>query len=487
VARFTVTSKPPDAFLSYTRFDDRRERGKISQFRQELEDEVRAVTGEAFKIFQDSDDIDVGERWSDKLDQILDMARFFIPILTPSYFNSPACRDELAKFLEAEERAGRRDLILPIYYIQCAVLENQELRKTDNLATIIYQRQRWDWRDLRHSDFRPRKVRLQLQRLAEAIAIARQTRVPRPADVVSPTTLGSGAMGLASPGVVYNDTWFEDSIAARWAVFFDNVGLKFEYQKWCDVDGVRLLPDFWLPDLGFWFEVTSEEPGGSEKARCQALADATDHIVLMAVGAPEPRDQLLAFSSGDTTGEGAFPRQEEVRFYFADDRRNEGEFWLLSDAGAAASIGPRTGPDHGKPPGVYGATRRGYEAVSMFPLLNQPVNETTLEIYTKQKYPGLPVNEKIQRLLLRDLDKARYTTIGCLDRVVNAASDAVDKYRNEKPEWFKSGTDYLTKSLGFTDNDFRERHGFAPQTREAFLRYGDLMRSTETRRRPRVL
>jgi hypothetical protein len=43
--------RPPDAFLSYTRFDDRRERGKISQFRQELEDEVRAVTGEAFEIF----------------------------------------------------------------------------------------------------------------------------------------------------------------------------------------------------------------------------------------------------------------------------------------------------------------------------------------------------------------------------------------------------------------------------------------------------
>jgi hypothetical protein len=31
--------KPPDAFLSYTRVDNRRERGRISQFRQELADE----------------------------------------------------------------------------------------------------------------------------------------------------------------------------------------------------------------------------------------------------------------------------------------------------------------------------------------------------------------------------------------------------------------------------------------------------------------
>jgi hypothetical protein len=109
--------RPPDAFLSYTRFDDRRERGKISQFRQELEDEVRAVTGEAFEIFQDVDDIDVGERWSDKLDQMLDDARFFIPILTPNYFGSKACRDELGKFLKAEKAKGRGDLVLPVYYI----------------------------------------------------------------------------------------------------------------------------------------------------------------------------------------------------------------------------------------------------------------------------------------------------------------------------------------------------------------------------------
>jgi formylglycine-generating enzyme required for sulfatase activity len=170
-------SKPPDAFLSYTRFDDRQ--GKISQFRQELEDEVRAVTGVAFAIFQDVDDIDVGERWSDKLDQMLDVARFFIPILTPSYFNSAACRDELKKFLKAEERAGRDDLILPIYWITCPVLENKELRQRDDLAIAIDQRHRWDWRDLREHTFRNRKVRLKLHELAEAIATARQTRVPR--------------------------------------------------------------------------------------------------------------------------------------------------------------------------------------------------------------------------------------------------------------------------------------------------------------------
>jgi hypothetical protein len=68
--------KPPDAFLSYTRFDDRR--GDVSAFREHLEDAVREVTGEPFEIFQDVDDIVIGERWSDKLDEILAEARFFI-------------------------------------------------------------------------------------------------------------------------------------------------------------------------------------------------------------------------------------------------------------------------------------------------------------------------------------------------------------------------------------------------------------------------
>ena len=60
-----------------------------------------------------------------------DEARFFIPILTPSYFTSEACREELEKFLRAEADRGRNDLVLPIYYIECDVMEDEDLRATD--------------------------------------------------------------------------------------------------------------------------------------------------------------------------------------------------------------------------------------------------------------------------------------------------------------------------------------------------------------------
>jgi cobaltochelatase CobT len=166
--------KPPDAFLSYTRFDDRRERGKISQFRQELADEVQAVTAEPFDIFQDVDVIGLGEHWPGKLDEMLDQARFFVPILTPLYFKSKPCRGELEKFAQLERKAGRDDLILPIYWRACPVLEDKELRTADPLATLIDGRHRWDWRDLRHHSFRTRKVKLELEALAKRIDDARR-------------------------------------------------------------------------------------------------------------------------------------------------------------------------------------------------------------------------------------------------------------------------------------------------------------------------
>ena len=96
-----MAAKPPDAFLSYTRFDDRHDGGAISEFCRRLASAVQAVTGAPFNIFQDVEGIGIGEHWPGKLDQMLDETRFFIPILTPSYFTSKACRDELLKFLSS--------------------------------------------------------------------------------------------------------------------------------------------------------------------------------------------------------------------------------------------------------------------------------------------------------------------------------------------------------------------------------------------------
>jgi hypothetical protein len=90
----------PAAFLSYVRFDDKHEDGKISEIRERLSSEVRAQTGDEFPIFQDRNDIQWGENWESRIEDALDSSTFLIPVITPSFFKSPSCRKELERFFE---------------------------------------------------------------------------------------------------------------------------------------------------------------------------------------------------------------------------------------------------------------------------------------------------------------------------------------------------------------------------------------------------
>jgi formylglycine-generating enzyme required for sulfatase activity len=189
-----MAAKPPDAFLSYTRFDDRHDGGAISEFCRRLASAVQTVTGIPFEIFQDVGGIGIGEHWPGELDRMLDEARFFIPMLTPSYFTSKPCRDELEKFLRAEAERERHDLVLPIYYIESEVLEDEDLRAADLLASTLHERQRRDWRELRFEPFEAANVRRALERLAQEIVKARRGPMA-PRSIPQP-----GATALTSRG-----------------------------------------------------------------------------------------------------------------------------------------------------------------------------------------------------------------------------------------------------------------------------------------------
>ena len=56
---------------------------------------------------------------------------------------------------------------------------------------------------------------------------------------------------------VYNGYRFRSRLEARWAVFFDTLGIRYEYEPEGFVlsDGTKYLPDFWLTDLHVWVEV----------------------------------------------------------------------------------------------------------------------------------------------------------------------------------------------------------------------------------------
>lgn len=174
---------PSEAFLSYTRLDDEYFGGAITSLRRLLELGVQVVTGDrTFNIFQDVDGIEFGQKWKKRLTEAISISRFLIPIVTPLFFKSDPCRDELKQFIEHEKSLGRDDLILPIYFVTAPVLERPELLKDDTLASEIGSRQRFDWRV--QADLPPNDpgIRRAVRELAEKIATAiERTSGPVPA------------------------------------------------------------------------------------------------------------------------------------------------------------------------------------------------------------------------------------------------------------------------------------------------------------------
>ena len=78
----------------------------------------------------------------------------------------------------------------------------------------------------------------------------------------------------------YNGVRFRSRAEARWAVFFDTAGIRWEYEPEAYTNGSkRYLPDFWLPDLGWFVEVKS--PIGYDADKVRIVVDATGKPLLV--------------------------------------------------------------------------------------------------------------------------------------------------------------------------------------------------------------
>jgi Response regulator receiver domain/TIR domain len=187
----------PDVFLSYTRIDNDYFGGAITSLRKSLEQGVQVVTGERnFDIFQDIDGIEFGQQWQKILDQAISGTRLLLPIVTPLFFSSPGCRDELQKFLDHEKSLGRDDMILPVYYVNAPVLERPNLLANDPLAQAIAARQRYDWRALSKLRVDDPSIKSALWDLANKLADAvARTEAPSPQSNVA----GGGGATIESP------------------------------------------------------------------------------------------------------------------------------------------------------------------------------------------------------------------------------------------------------------------------------------------------
>jgi hypothetical protein len=110
-------------------------------------------------------------------------------------------------------------------------------------------------------------------------------------------------------------------------------------------------------------------------------------------------------------------------------------------------------------------------------LLDLPVTYDSLRAYTERRFPGRGYSEHWQNALLREITSIRYPTLRHIDNAVNQAMPAVQAYKEETPETFLTGTDFITKGLGFVDSDFRGHHSFSARTLNAFEKYKGLVKA----------
>jgi hypothetical protein len=78
---------------------------------------------------------------------------------------------------------------------------------------------------------------------------------------------------------------FRSRIEARWAVFYETLGIRWEYEKeGFDLgSGVLYLPDFYIPHLNCWVEIKGEKIGGCA-TKCETLAELSGQNVYIFYG-----------------------------------------------------------------------------------------------------------------------------------------------------------------------------------------------------------
>ena len=115
-----------------------------------------------------------------------------------------------------------------------------------------------------------------------------------------PTAEDMSRSRLVAKPTEYAGRTFRSRTEARWAVFFDALGLAWEYEEHghdltIGKRRVSYLPDFYLPDVwgqtgkGVWFEVKGAAPTTDEKKLAQALAKASGVDCYIASGGiPSP-------------------------------------------------------------------------------------------------------------------------------------------------------------------------------------------------------
>lgn len=116
----------------------------------------------------------------------------------------------------------------------------------------------------------------------------------------------------------YRGYRFRSRLEARWAVFFDAMGIKWVYEpEGFNIDGLYYLPDFLLPQISTYAEVKPHGLSDEEIRKVNALALESGSKVIMLVDVPN--DSEIYVVADPCTVESAFGNQQGLEDALNDD------------------------------------------------------------------------------------------------------------------------------------------------------------------------
>lgn len=145
----------------------------------------------------------------------------------------------------------------------------------------------------------------------------------------------------------YKGYLFRSRLEARWAVFFDACGVKWEYEPEGLVlsDGTHYLPDFYLPDFHCYFEVKRKGIKNTAEAD-EAIRKISDGhgcntwAGMICFGDPMDDDLYIFCQESDDGGGGSYeapvtigfhPDTAEPHLFAYEDRRDRTFFDSFGD------------------------------------------------------------------------------------------------------------------------------------------------------------
>jgi hypothetical protein len=186
---------------------------------------------------------------------------------------------------------------------------------------------------------------------------------------------------IQSKVTTYNGIEYRSRTEARWAVFFDGIGISFDYEKeFLQLsDGKSYLPDFYLPQFNAYLEVkpNSDSIITEECVKARQLAHDLEgqaiKVWLSTGGPSEQNGNIIPLSSWNKSDDIAhILAVKENRYMFYQDRRDEGLFWLYAEDNdetmrqtyLIGGWGIET--DHTREPLMFGLVKKSYELARSF-------------------------------------------------------------------------------------------------------------------------